>query len=105
MKVCVHQIIAKEASLKIDLGDVILTFSNSSMVMNSLVYTWNHCHKEFRVVVVDARPAMEGRDFMKELMKNGIPCTYIYINAISYILHEVTKVSHIISHLILIISM
>ena len=38
------------------------------------------------MVVGDARPALEGRRFLSRLLAAGIPCTYVLLNALSYIL-------------------
>ena len=54
-----------------------------------------HAHefgKQFRVVVVDSRPKLEGQLLLRRLVGKGLSCTYANINAISYIMHEVTKV-------------
>ena len=48
--------------------------------------------KHFRVVVVDSRPALEGREMLRRLLEAGISATYIHINSLSYIMSEVTKV-------------
>lgn len=49
--------------------------------------------KKFRVIVADARPFWEGKDsLLPELRSVGIDCTYIHLNAIGYIMREVTKV-------------
>jgi translation initiation factor eIF-2B subunit delta len=54
-----------------------------------------HAHelgKQFRVVVVDSRPKLEGQLLLHRLVGKGIDCTYTHVNAISYIMHEVTRV-------------
>lgn len=48
--------------------------------------------KRFRVVVMDSRPELEGRHLLQRLLAAGIPCSYILISGLSYILREVTKV-------------
>lgn len=45
--------------------------------------------RAFRVVVVDSRPRLEGRETLRRLVRRGIHCTYVMINAISYVLPEV----------------
>ncbi|KAG9337479.1 hypothetical protein JZ751_028670 [Albula glossodonta] len=52
--------ISKYAIEKISDGDVIL------------VYGW-----KFRVIVVDSRPRLEGREALRRLVKKGIHCTYV----------------------------
>jgi translation initiation factor eIF-2B subunit delta len=42
---------------------------------------------------MDSRPELEGRATLARLLAAGIPCTYVGLNAASYIIREVTKVS------------
>ncbi|GJN23932.1 hypothetical protein PR202_gb11627 [Eleusine coracana subsp. coracana] len=49
------------------------------------------CIREVRIVV-DSRPKLEGQGLLRRLVAKGIDCTYTHINAISYIMHEVTRV-------------
>ncbi|KAG2483997.1 hypothetical protein HYH03_017164 [Edaphochlamys debaryana] len=72
-------------------GDVILTYAASHVVIRALVEAAQQ-GKSFRVVVADSRPETEGRATLARLMAAGIPCTYIHMNALSYIIREVTKV-------------
>uniref|UniRef100_A0A061SEY4 Translation initiation factor eIF2B subunit delta n=1 Tax=Tetraselmis sp. GSL018 TaxID=582737 RepID=A0A061SEY4_9CHLO len=48
--------------------------------------------KRFKVVVVDAGPQYEGRTFAKKLLAAGLGCWLIHINAISFMISQVTKV-------------
>eukprot|EP00731_Ephydatia_muelleri_P011095 Em0005g1681a len=84
--------IAQEFAQKvIKPGDVILVYAYSSVVQNALI----SAHKKgvkFRVVVVDSRPKMEGLECLRRLVEEGIQCSYILINAVSYIMKEVSKV-------------
>lgn len=46
--------------------------------------------KRFRVIVVDSKPHLEGRNsLLPQLRAAGISCSYIHINAIGYIMKEV----------------
>ncbi|GIL72236.1 hypothetical protein Vretifemale_2614 [Volvox reticuliferus] len=72
-------------------GDVILTYAASYVVQRGLVEA-ARAGKSFRVVVMDSRPELEGRATLARLMAAGIPCTYVHLNAASYIIREVTKV-------------
>ncbi|EFJ52442.1 eukaryotic translation initiation factor 2B delta, partial [Volvox carteri f. nagariensis] len=72
-------------------GDVILTYAASHVVQRALVEAAG-AGKSFRVVVMDSRPELEGRATLARLMAAGIPCTYVHLNAASYIIREVTKV-------------
>ncbi|KAK9105598.1 hypothetical protein Scep_022442 [Stephania cephalantha] len=85
------QAIVKHAVSKIRDGDVLLTYSSSGVVEAILLYAHDH-GKQFRVVIVDSRPKLEGQALMRRLVGKGLSCTYTHINAVSYIMHEVTKV-------------
>ncbi|XP_048386979.1 translation initiation factor eIF-2B subunit delta isoform X3 [Stegostoma tigrinum] len=82
--------ISKSASEKINDGDVILVYGCSSLVTSILCDA--HKAKKFKVIVVDSRPKLEGREALRRLVRNGIRCTYVLISAVSYILPEVSKV-------------
>lgn len=77
---------------KISNGDVILTYGCSSLIKRTLVEAWEQSELKFRVVVVDSRPDYEGQEMLKSLTMRGINCTYVLINAISFVMPEVTKV-------------
>ncbi|XP_060192399.1 probable translation initiation factor eIF-2B subunit delta [Lycium barbarum] len=85
------KVIVKHAVTKIRDGDVLLTYGSSSAVEMILLHA-HEIGKDFRVVVVDARPKLEGRLLLRRLVGKGVKCTYTHINAISYIMHEVTRV-------------
>lgn len=72
-------------------GDVVLTYAASYAVQRALIEAAN-AGKRFRVVVLDARPELEGRITLQKLLAAGIPCSYVHLNAASYIIREVTKV-------------
>ncbi|XP_015270647.1 PREDICTED: translation initiation factor eIF-2B subunit delta [Gekko japonicus] len=83
--------ISKSAFEKINDGDVILVYGCSSLVSRTLCDA--HAKgRAFRVVVVDSRPRLEGRETLHRLVKQGVRCSYVLINAISYVLPEVSKV-------------
>ncbi|KAJ0255099.1 hypothetical protein HA466_0099050 [Hirschfeldia incana] len=83
--------IVKHAVSKIRDGDVLLTYGSPAAVEMVLLQA-HELRKKFRVLVVDSRPKLEGQLLLRRLIKRGIDCTYTHINAISYIMHEVTKV-------------
>ena len=56
--------------------------------------------KKFRVVVMDSRPQLEGRPLLRRLLSHGIACTYVLLNAASYIMTEVTKVCMLELHIV-----
>ncbi|XP_052174847.1 uncharacterized protein LOC127789851 isoform X2 [Diospyros lotus] len=85
------KVIVGHATTKIRDGDVLLTYGSSSVVEMILLYA-HELGKQFRVVVVDSRPKLEGQALLRRLVLKGINCTYTHINAVSYIMHEVTGV-------------
>ncbi|XP_059354841.1 translation initiation factor eIF-2B subunit delta-like isoform X1 [Carassius carassius] len=85
------QAISKYAIEKISDGDVILVYGCSSLVNHILCEAFEK-QRKFRVIVVDSRPRLEGREALRRLVKKGIRCTYVLISALSYILPEVSKV-------------
>uniref|UniRef100_A0A3B4FGB2 Translation initiation factor eIF2B subunit delta n=1 Tax=Pundamilia nyererei TaxID=303518 RepID=A0A3B4FGB2_9CICH len=76
---------------KISDGDVILVYGCSSLVNHILCKAFEKSRK-FRVIVVDSRPRLEGKEALRRLVQKGISCTYVLISAVSYILPEVSKV-------------
>lgn len=87
--VAISKYVQDEAKIKD--GDVILVYSCSSIVRKVLCDAWNQ-EKKFKVIVVDARPKMEGKEMLRRLVRAGIPCSYFMINAASYAMQEATKV-------------
>jgi translation initiation factor eIF-2B subunit delta len=85
------KVIVNHAVTKIRDGDVLLTYGASSAVEMILLHA-HELGKQFRVVVVDSRPKLEGQLLLRRLVGKGLSCTYANIDAISYIMHEVTKV-------------
>ena len=86
--------ISRHAGCKIqDIGDVILIFGKSEVINRLLLDAALVDKKIFRVIVVDSRPMLEGRDTLTILSRAGISCTYVLLNALSYLMmREVTKV-------------
>lgn len=85
------KVIASHAGKKIRNGDVILTYGRSSAV-ETLLRRARDDGKNFRVVVVDGRPLLEGKVFIRALAGHGIPCTYILLSGLSYVMREVSIV-------------
>lgn len=86
-----REAIGKKASYKILDGDVILVYAFSSLVRDVLCKA-HHKKKVFRVIVVDSRPKLEGLKMLRCLVKQGLQCSYVSINAVSYVMKEVSKV-------------
>ncbi|XP_015584411.2 translation initiation factor eIF-2B subunit delta isoform X1 [Ricinus communis] len=85
------KVIVRHAASKVRDGDVLLTYGSSCVVEMILLYA-HELGKQFRVVIVDARPMLEGQALLRRLVAKGLSCTYTHINAVSYIMHEVTRV-------------
>ncbi|KAF8477110.1 hypothetical protein BDZ91DRAFT_688219 [Kalaharituber pfeilii] len=85
------QAISSAAADKIVDGDVIVTFAKSSIVQMALTEAHRRGRK-FKVVIVDSRPLLEGRQMCKALTDIGVECTYTLIHAISYVIRDATKV-------------
>ena len=87
--ICAQKGIVVNAMTKInDQDDVILVFGYSLIVKHVLQKAIK-LGKKFSVVVVDSRPKFDGKTMLKSLLELNIPTTYIFINAISYVMKEV----------------
>lgn len=83
--------IGNSASAKIVDGDVILVFAHSSLVKYVLCKAHNE-NKIFRVIVTDSRPKLEGSEMLRYLTKQGLNCSYVPVNTLTYVMKEVSKV-------------
>ncbi|KAF9055050.1 IF-2B-domain-containing protein [Hymenopellis radicata] len=87
------EVIQDLAGKKIKDGDVVLTFSRSSLVQKILL----HAHaegKRFSVIVIDSRPLNEGKALLKALtsVNPPLPCTYALLSALPSLITEATTV-------------
>ncbi|CAL1354679.1 unnamed protein product [Linum trigynum] len=89
--VLADRVIVQHASSKVKDGDVLLVYGSSCVVEMILLHS-HELGKQFRVIVVDSRPKLEGKALLRRLVVKGVHCTYTHINAVSYVMHEVTKV-------------
>jgi len=85
------QQIAITAATKINDGDVILTYSNSSLIEKVLVDAAASGRK-FKVIVADGRVRSEGRRLAVRLSAAGIQTTYILLTAAPAVIASITKV-------------
>lgn len=69
--------------------NVTISTSISSSLVNHILCEAFEKKRKFRVIVVDSRPRLEGREALRRLVQKGISCTYVLISAVSYILPEV----------------
>ncbi len=83
--------IAQHAIDKIENGDVILTFGHSGTIA-VLLTTAKEQGINFYVWIVDSRPLFEGKGMLQTLRRADIPCGYIQLNALTYVMPKVTKV-------------
>ena len=83
--------IAQHALTKIHDGDILLTFGYTEAI-DVLLRTAQEEKVDFYVWIVDARPLTEGKRLLKSLRELGIPCGYIQLNALTYVMQQVTKV-------------
>jgi translation initiation factor eIF-2B subunit delta len=83
--------IAQHALTKIHDGDILLTFGYTEAI-DVLLRTAQEERIDFYVWVVDARPLTEGKRLLQNLREVGIPCGYIQLNALTYVMQQVTKV-------------
>ncbi|KND01679.1 translation initiation factor eIF2B subunit delta [Spizellomyces punctatus DAOM BR117] len=82
---------ALEQKKSIKDGDVILTFGRSSVVLQLLLAA--HARGiNFKVIVADGRPKLEGKEILKSLVHAGISCAYVFCTAVPLLMKEVTKV-------------
>jgi len=80
------------AKMKINDGDVILTYGRSHVVEKLLVEAHEDGIK-FKVVVVCARTKEdESKELVKSLANHGLECVFVLLTSISYMMGKVTKV-------------
>ncbi len=74
---------------------LVLMRNRSSLVESILVAAQQTKRGSFRVIIVDSRPGVEGRQLADTLSAEGIPCTYVLLTAISYIMRVRTSVDSV----------
>ena len=68
-----------------------MTMGNSHIVKR-IILDAHEQGRNFRVIVADSRPRHEGKQLLRKLVKHGVRCSYVLLNACSYVMKEVTKV-------------
>jgi translation initiation factor eIF-2B subunit delta len=86
------QAIADHACQKLYNDEVILTYGHAEVVAEILQLAAESKDRKLRVIVVDSRPLLEGRVMLEKLRQANIECSYILLNALTYVLQDVTKV-------------
>jgi translation initiation factor eIF-2B subunit delta len=86
------EVIAREATARIDDGDVILTYAKSSIVEKTLINAHQQ-GKDFKVIVIDSRPMFEGKNHARSLVRAGLKVQYALLSALADVVdHEpITK--------------
>ena len=69
------RLIAIKVSDLLKKDNLVMTYSSSSTVLESLRYSYSRGSR-FRIIVLESRPMNEGRDMMVQLVKSSIPVTY-----------------------------
>ncbi|KAG8530442.1 uncharacterized protein KY384_004944 [Bacidia gigantensis] len=85
------EVIAATASERIQSGDVIMTYGKSSIVEKTLVEA-HFQGKKLKVIVVDSRPLLEGRNLSRCLIGLGIEVQYSLLTGLSHVVSDVTKI-------------
>lgn len=83
------QAISNFVQEKISDGDVILTFGCSSLICH-IIEEAQKRNVDFSVIVVDSRPHHEGQEMLRKLVAHKIRCTFVLINAIGFVMPDVS---------------
>ncbi|KAJ3141404.1 Eukaryotic translation initiation factor 2B, subunit 4 delta, 67kDa [Physocladia obscura] len=89
--VSAHESIVEKALEKVKHGDVILTFGRSAVVERLLIEAAER-KIDFRVIISDARPKLEGKVLLRRLVALGVNCTYVLVTSLGAVMSNVTKV-------------
>nr|XP_049692596.1 translation initiation factor eIF-2B subunit delta isoform X1 [Helicoverpa armigera] len=76
---------------KISDGDNILTYGCSSLIERILRDAWTAGLK-FRTVVVGNRVQTSATQMLRRLVAHGLPCTYVDITALGFVMNKINKV-------------
>uniref|UniRef100_A0A2A4J0R6 Translation initiation factor eIF2B subunit delta n=1 Tax=Heliothis virescens TaxID=7102 RepID=A0A2A4J0R6_HELVI len=76
---------------KISDGDNILTYGCSSLIERILRDAWAAGLK-FRTVVVGNRVQTSATQMLRRLVAHGLPCTYVDITALGFVMNKINKV-------------
>ena len=88
------KLIAEKATEKITDGDVILTYGMSEVIFRVFCHANKVNKTNFQIIIVDSRPLMEGRKMLSRMTTTcpDVPCSYVLLSGLSYVMKEVTKV-------------
>jgi translation initiation factor eIF-2B subunit delta len=85
------EVIARDASQRIDDGDVVLTYGKSSVVERTLLEAHQKVGKRFSVIVADSRPMFEGKNLARSLIRAGIKVSYCLLSSLGDVVEQATK--------------
>lgn len=72
---------------------VFLTYGNSEAIAATFLRMAQESDvSQFRVIIVDSRPLLEGKTLLLKLREADIDCSYILLSALTYVMRDVTKV-------------
>ena len=85
--VAAQQSIVDLASQHVKGGDVVLIYEGSSDLITRILVAAKEAkpHSKFSVVVIDSRPYHESTKALRQLLRNGISCTYAPFHAVERI--------------------
>ncbi|KPI39068.1 putative translation initiation factor eIF-2B subunit delta [Cyphellophora attinorum] len=85
------EVIARDASQRIEDGDVVLTYGKSSVVERTLLEAYSKRGKRFSVIVADSRPMFEGKNLARSLIRAGIKVSYCLLSSLGDVVEQATK--------------
>lgn len=88
--VCGLDSIKENGAKKIHDGDVVMTYGDS-MAVRHIFSRAMELGKNFRVIVVDSRPRLEGQHLFNYLKDIGVKTEYIWINALAHVMSNVNN--------------
>ncbi|KAL7306247.1 hypothetical protein TKK_0001683 [Trichogramma kaykai] len=83
--------ISNSINKKIMYQDTLVVYGFSSLIY-SILLDAHKTGKNLKIIVVDGHPWLEGRELLRRLSKHGIDCSYMMMNALSFVMPQVDKV-------------
>ncbi|RMZ92489.1 hypothetical protein DV736_g269, partial [Chaetothyriales sp. CBS 134916] len=88
--VLADEVISKDAGSRIDEGDVVVTYSKSSVVEKTLKEAWQD-GRRFKTIVLDSRPLFEGKNLARGLIAEGMEVEYAALGSLGDVVKDATK--------------
>ncbi|CAB0034442.1 unnamed protein product [Trichogramma brassicae] len=80
--------ISNSINKKIMYQDTLVVYGFSSLIYSILLEA-HKTGKNLKIIVVDGHPWLEGRELLRRLSKHGIDCSYMMMNALSFVMPQV----------------